>query len=57
MLSRRGARLEVPPARYVAIAGVKLTRFVEFDRGTFRDGQLFEDAMIGANTVPRGQTW
>lgn len=57
VLSRRGARLEVPPARYVAIAGVKLTRLVEFDRGTFRDGQLFEDAMMGGNTAPRRQTW
>jgi hypothetical protein len=28
---------------------VKLTRIVEFDCGTFRDGQLFEDAMIGGS--------
>ena len=49
-------RLGVPPARYVAIAEVKRTRLVEFDCGTFRDGQLFEDAMMGGNTAPRRQT-
>ncbi len=42
-------QLNVDRSRYVAVAGVKLTGDIEFDCGTFRNGQLFEDAMVGGN--------
>ena len=40
------ARLELGESRFVTIAGVKLTGSVGFDCGTFRDGRLFEDAVV-----------
>jgi hypothetical protein len=43
------ARLNVERSRYVTVAGVKLTGDIEFDCGKFRNGQLFEDAVVAGN--------
>ena len=42
-------QLSVDRSRYVAFAGVKLTGDIEFDCGKFRNGQLFEDAVVAGN--------
>jgi hypothetical protein len=48
-------RLTVDPARSVTMAGVKLTRLVEFDCGAFHDGILFEDAVLRGKTMRAGE--
>jgi hypothetical protein len=47
-------RLEVPPDRYVTIAGVKLTGGINFDCGKFQYGTLFEDSVLHDRRLPRG---
>jgi hypothetical protein len=47
-------RLTVSRNAYVAIEGIKLTGSIDFDCGTFRDGTLFEDTMIGSRWRQRG---
>jgi hypothetical protein len=47
-------RLVVSKTAYVTVSGVKLTGLIEFDCGTFREGRLFEDGMVGGRWRERG---
>jgi hypothetical protein len=47
--------LRVSSQAYVEIGGVKLTGFVSFDCGLFRQGSLFEDTRINGETWARGR--
>jgi len=49
-------QVSVPNGAYVEIAGVKLTGFVNFDCGLFRDGSLYEDSRIRGEIWPSGRT-
>ena len=47
--------LAVSETAYVAIGGVKLTGWIDFDCGSFRNGQLFEDAVVAGRSRQRGE--
>ena len=47
-------RLQISRSAYVTIAGVKLTGFIDFDCGAFRNGMLYEDTMVGGRWRQRG---
>jgi hypothetical protein len=47
--------LSVDRTAYVVIGGVKLTGWIDFDCGSFRSGQLFEDTMMAGRRRQRGE--
>jgi hypothetical protein len=47
--------LSVDRTAYVVVAGVKLTGWIDFDCGSFRSGQLFEDTMVAGRRRQRGE--
>jgi hypothetical protein len=49
-------QVSVPNGSYIEIAGVRLTGFVNFDCGLFRDGSLYEDTRIHGEMRPSGRT-
>jgi hypothetical protein len=49
-------QVSVPSGAYVEIVGVRLTGFLNFDCGLFRDGSLYEDSRIHGETWPGGRT-
>jgi len=49
-------QVSVPSGAYVEIAGVRLTGYLNFDCGLFRDGSLYEDSRIHGEMWPGGRT-
>ena len=49
-------QVNVRNGSYVVIAGVRITGFVNFDCGLFRDGSLYEDTRIHGEMWPSGRT-
>jgi hypothetical protein len=47
--------LSVDRTAYVVIGGVKLTGWIDFDCGSFRSGQLFEDAVVAGHRRQHGE--
>ena len=47
--------LSVDRTAYVVIGGMKLTGWIDFDCGSFRSGQLFEDTMMAGRRRQRGE--
>jgi hypothetical protein len=47
--------LSVNKAAFVVIEGVKLTGWIDFDCGSFRDGQLFEDTVVSGRRRQQGE--
>jgi len=46
--------LSVPQDSYVTILGIKLTGRMNFERGKFEYGTLFEATVLGGRQLPRG---
>ena len=47
--------LSVNEAAFVVIEGVKLTGWIDFDCGSFRSGQLFEDTVVAGRPRQQGE--
>ena len=47
--------LSVNEAAFVVIEGVKLTGWIDFDCGSFRSGQLFEDSVVAGRPRQQGE--
>jgi hypothetical protein len=47
--------LSISNAAFVVIEGVKLTGWIDFDCGAFRNGQLFEDTVVGGRRRQHGE--
>ena len=47
--------LSVNETNYVVIGGVKLTGWIDFDCGSFRSGQLFEDTVVAGRWRHHGE--
>jgi hypothetical protein len=47
--------LSVHSTAYVVIGGVKLTGWIDFDCGSFRSGQLFEDTVLAGRRRQHGE--
>jgi hypothetical protein len=47
--------LSLDRAAYVVIGGAKLTGWIDFDCGSFRSGQLFEDTIVAGRRRQRGE--